>query len=140
MNPQSIALFAAPALLLAACTQASQPPQDIAGVDTGRQCFFSSRISGYTSAPNGPNGEKRLIVRTGPREEWLFEVVGSCIDLNFANRIAFDLRGSTSLCTGNRETLLVPSNIASRGMDRCQVRMLGKLLPQGEATTEEDAG
>jgi hypothetical protein len=126
-------------VLLCACTQASDQPQSIGDDDTSRQCFFSSRINGYSSAPNGPNGEKRLTVSTGLREDWLFEVIGSCIDLDFTRRIAFDLRGSSNICTGNRETLLVPSNIGSRGFDRCQVRMLGKLLPQGESATGANA-
>jgi hypothetical protein len=136
MIVRHLAIFSVPSLLLCACTQASDQPQSIGDIDTNRQCFFSSRINGYNSAPNGPNGEKRLTVSTGPREKWLFEVIGPCVDLDFAMRIAFDLRGSSSICTGNRETLLVPSNIGSRGFDRCQARMLGKLLPQDEAATE----
>ncbi|TIX49750.1 DUF6491 family protein [Alteraurantiacibacter aquimixticola] len=136
MIAKKIPALAAMAMLATACAQTDAEPRTIAGVDTERQCFFTNTISGYTSAPDGPDGEERLIVTTGPSDDWLFEVVGPCNDLDFAHRIAFDLRGRSTLCTGQTETLLVPSSIPSSRVERCTVRMLGKVLEEDEATAE----
>ncbi len=133
MNTRNLATLACPAILLAACAQVEDQPQTSASFDTGRQCFFSNTINGYADAPDGPNGEERLTVSTGPRNDWLFEVIGPCIELDFAHQIAFDLRTRSSICTGDRETLLVPSDIGSRGVERCDVRMLGKLVEEDDA-------
>lgn len=114
---------------IAGCTPMDEEPMTYAGVDSSRQCFFTDRINGYGDAPDGPNGEERLIVSTGPNDDWLFEVRGACPDLDFAQQIAFDTRSRISICTGNTETLLVPSTI--RGdFDRCQVRLLGKVTDE----------
>lgn len=139
MNGLNLILLAGSTIALAACAQVEGEPRTSAAIDTSRQCFFSNTINGYGEAPDGPNGEKRLTVSTGPKNDWLFEVIGPCIDLDFAHHIAFDLRTRTSICTGYRETLLVPSNIGARGVERCDVRMLGKLLEEDKAA-EEDAG
>lgn len=126
---KSIPLIAAIAAASAACTQTAEPPRSIAGVDTERQCFFTRSINGYGDAPDGPEGEQRLYIDTGANDRWLFEVSGTCRDLDFAHRIALDTRGLSSVCTGNTETLLVPSAIGSQP-DRCFVRLLGKVSDQ----------
>lgn len=116
------------ALLLGACaaTSADQPETPLA-FDTARQCFFTSQVNGYSEAPDGPNGEERLVVHTGPNDGWLFEAFGStCRDLDFAEGVAFDARTMPSLCTGTTETLLVPR--AGGGVERCSVRLLGKVI------------
>ncbi len=139
MIASRIAALAGPLVLLAACTQADQEPRAMAGLDTSRQCFFTSSINGFNNAPDGPNREERLTVSTGPRDDWLFEVIGPCIELDFAEDIAFAPRTRPSLCTGDRETLLVPSTMSSRGFERCQVRLLGRLLPEEDDAAGESA-
>lgn len=116
------------ALLAAGCTSGapSEPEAQIA-FDTSRQCFFTSSINGYGDAPDGPDGAERLVVSTGPRDDWLFEAIGPCHELDFAEQIALDTGPSTSVCTGHIETLLVPSTIPGN-VDRCQVRLLGKVI------------
>lgn len=122
---------AALALGTAGCMQTSDEPEAQITFDTERQCFFTSSINGYGDAPDGPDGEDRLVVKTGVRNEWLFESFGPCPELDFAQAIAFAPRTSTSICTGQTETLLVPSAIRGE-FDRCQVRMLGKVIePSG---------
>lgn len=120
------------ALTLAACAAApASEPQAPLAFDTSRQCFFTSQVNGYSDAPDGPNGEERLVVHTGPHDGWLFEAFGNtCHDLDFAQGVAFDPRAMPSLCTGASETLLVPR--ASGGpLERCPVRLLGKVIEGG---------
>lgn len=114
------------AAAVASCAPIDKEPISYAGIDQSRQCFFISSINGYSDAPDGPNGEERLIVSTGPNDDWLFQVWGPCHELDFAEQIAFDPRTRSSICTGNTETLLVPTSISSQP-DRCQVRLLGKV-------------
>lgn len=121
-------LLAAPlALALGACAAtAPDTPEAPLAFDTSRQCFFTSQVNGYSEAPDGPGGEERLVVHTGPNDGWLFEAFGStCQDLDFAEGVAFDQRTMPSLCTGASETLLVPR--AGGGIERCPVRLLGKI-------------
>lgn len=115
------------ALASAGCMPADAEPEAQVAFDTERQCFFLSNVNGYSDAPDSPEGRERLVVHTGPRDEWLFEAFGSCPELDFAQGIAFDPRASTSICTGQTETLLVPSAMSDR-FDRCQVRLLGKVI------------
>jgi hypothetical protein len=118
---------AALALATTGCTQATAEPEAQISFDTERQCFFASTVNGFGDAPDGPDGEDRLVVKTGVRDDWLFESFGPCPELDFAQAIAFAPRTRTSICTGQTETLLVPSSISGQ-FDRCQVRLLGKVI------------
>lgn len=132
MNRLHLTLAAsALALTLGACaaTTTDEPEAPVA-FDTTRQCFFTSQINGFSNAPDGPNGEERLVVHTGPNDSWLFEAFGnSCNDLDFAQGVAFDPRTMTSMCTGTTETLLVPRP-GGGPAERCSVRLLGKVIEQ----------
>ncbi len=123
---------------LAGCAPMEAEPMSYAGVDTSRQCFFTDSINGYGDAPDGPNGEERLIVSTGPSDDWLFEVRGACPDIDYAQQIAFDTNSRISICTGNTETLLVPTTLGN-GLDRCQVRLLGKVTDESLLSGSEGA-
>lgn len=111
---------------LAGCTQVEEEPVAVAGLDTAHQCFFTRNINGYSAAPDGPRGQERVYIETGVNDRWLFEVYGSCPELDWAQQIALDTRSRSSICTGATETLLVPSYFEGR-MDRCAVRLLGKM-------------
>ena len=120
----------AAAATLAACTQTSGEPEPIAGVSSERQCFFVRSVNGYSEAPDGPNGEERLTVSTGPNSDWLLETFGPCLDLDWSFQIAIDTRfAGSNLCTGDTTTIVVPRT-ASGVPDRCMARVLGKLLPE----------
>ncbi|GEM_PF-1090762 len=128
------AALVAAALGLAACAPMEGPEADeydasLANIDTSRACFFTREINGYSNAPNGPRSQERLYVRTGVREEWLLETIGSCPELDFSRMIALDTRSRISVCTGDVETLLVPDAFGDR-VDRCQVRVLGRVIEQ----------
>lgn len=95
-----------------------------------RDCFFLSEVNGFNNAPDGPDGEDRIYVDTGPSEIYLFETFGSCSDLRFAEGIGFDQNGPGTICRGIDVDLIVPSSIGPR---RCPVRMIRKLTPEEEA-------
>lgn len=126
--------IAVAALACAACTPVEGEPEPIAGLSTERQCFFTSQINGYGDAPGGAG--ERLYVNTGPNDRWLFETFGPCTELDWAFRIALDTGPSSSLCTGDTATLIVPRSLAGRP-DRCSVRLLGKMT---EAPRERGGG
>ena len=130
MSRLLITLAASTAVLaLASCAQVEREPEAAVAFDTSRQCFFTNSINGYSDAPDGPNGEERLIIHTGPNDSWLFEAFGnSCNELDFATGVALDTGTRTSLCTGATETLIVPR--PGGPPDRCSVRLLGKVIEQ----------
>lgn len=113
-------------LALSGCAQADSEPEAQVLYDTSRQCFFTSQINSYSEAPDSPEGRDRVIVHTGPNDSWLFESFGPCSELDFAQAIALDTDSRTSICTGSMETLIVPR--FGGPADRCQVRLLGKVI------------
>lgn len=120
------------ALAVAACAPVARPGADeydatLANVDTDRACFFTREINGYSNAPESPKGRDRLYISTGVSERWLLETWGSCPELDFSLAVGLDARGSTSICTGQMETLVVPSSIPDT-LDRCPVRVVGRVI------------
>ncbi|RIV85737.1 hypothetical protein D2V07_10395 [Aurantiacibacter zhengii] len=121
-------------LAIAACAPMEQPGADeydttLANVDTDRACFFTREINGYSNAPESPRGRDRLYIATGVSERWLLETWGSCPELDFSLAVGLDARGSTSICTGQMETLVVPSAIPDT-LDRCPVRVVGRVIEE----------
>lgn len=116
---------------LAACTpveetEISAQDATLAGLDTSRACFQKRQINGYANASDGSAVNERIVLDVSIGESWLLETAGACPDLDFSRRLALDTVGSTSVCTGDLETLLVPSDISGVA-DRCPVRVLGRL-------------
>ena len=127
-----IALAAGTALGLAACAPmdepaSSEPDAVLASLDTERACFFQRDVNGYSNAPESANGNDRIWIDTGVRERFLVEAFGTCPELDFSQQIGFETRGAISVCTGDQETLLVPSAIPG-GTERCPVRVLGRQM------------
>ncbi len=121
-------------LTIVACAPVEQPGADeydatVANVDTGRACFFTREINGFSNAPEAPEGRDRLYISTGVSERWLLETWGSCPELDFSLAVGLDARGSTSICTGQMETLVVSSSIPDT-LDRCPVRVLGRVIEE----------
>lgn len=119
---------------LAACAPVEDPGTDaydptLANIDTSRACFFTRQITGFFSAPASPNRNERVYLTTGVNERWLLETWGSCPDLDFSHTVGLDVSGSTSVCTGQIETLLVPSSVSGQ-VDRCSVRVLGRVIEE----------
>jgi len=107
--------------LVAACTTTDDSASSAAA--DGRQCFFPSQVTGFTSAGRG-----QIHVHTGPRQVFLFETMGPCPDLDFSESLGFDHRGSSMICSGLDVTLVIPSPTV--GPRRCPVRMIRKLTEE----------
>ena len=122
-------------LALAACApmdEAGTQGYDatLANVDTTRACFFEREVNGYANAPEGPGGRDRLYISTGIDERWLLETWGPCPELDFSLAVQLDVRGAGNICTGESHTLVVPSSIGG-GAERCEVRVLGRVMEPG---------
>lgn len=140
MRKVAIPIFALSAMAATAAISACAPVEGDASASAGeserRQCFFTREIDGYADAPDGPDGERRFYIETSRDENWLFETIGSCHDLDFTTQIALDTRGMSSVCTGHTETLLVPSPTGTR---RCSVRVLSRMTDDERDAAKEAA-
>ena len=87
-------------------------------------------MTGFRKAPDRDGYSDRILVDVGVNDTYLFETLGSCSDLDYAETIGFDQHGSGTICQGIDVTLVVPSPIGER---RCAVRMIRKLSEVEEA-------
>jgi hypothetical protein len=126
---RSAILSVTAAAVLAGCTTTTPDPER----ENGRQCFFSSSVSGFRNAPRSESGSERIYVDVGVRDTYLFEVFGTCRDLDFSNQIALVSRGgSSTICRGIDVDLLVPRP-GFGSPDRCPVQMIHKLTAEERA-------
>lgn len=114
---RTVAVVAAAVLVASAAPAKEAPPAGKAP----RECFQLASVSGYTHAKNN-----RVYISTGPRETYLFQTLGPCPDLDWAESIALDPATAGPICTGLDVDLIVPSTI---GPHRCPVSMIRKLAP-----------
>jgi hypothetical protein len=112
-------MLAATPLAASLLIAATAPAEKGGGAITTRQCFRLSEVSGYSHAR-----DNRLYVHTGPNETYLFETMGPCPELNWAENIALDPTTAAPICAGIDLDLIVPSAIGPR---RCPVSMIRKL-------------
>lgn len=87
-----------------------------------RTCFHASNVSGFR-APD----DKTVYVRVGVRDIYQMEMMGSCPQIDWAEKIGIRTRGSEFICSGLDADLISPTSI---GPQRCPVRMLRKLSPE----------
>lgn len=130
----NVATAATLVLAMAACAPVDTPEPDeydatLANLDTSRACFFTREVNGYSNAPESSAGRERIYIDTGVNERWLLETLATCPELDFSHQVALDTRTATSVCTGNLETILVPS-VTPGEVDRCPVRVLGRVLEE----------
>ncbi len=124
-------LGAALMLGISGCAPMDAPETDaddalLAQLDTSQACFTQREVRGYSRAPDGSGGRERIFLDTGANERFLLETVGACPDLDFSLRIALGQRTIGSVCTGDLETLVIPSAIPQEFAD-CPVRVLGRV-------------
>lgn len=116
MTLPALALVAA--AVVSGCTGEERPAQ-ASSASEDRSCFWPSQVSGFTDA-----GREQVYVQTGPNDVYLFQIFGTCPDLNFTETLALKTRGTGMVCSGLDVDLIVPSTI---GPQRCPVRMIRKL-------------
>ncbi|WAT17651.1 DUF6491 family protein [Aurantiacibacter sp. MUD11] len=131
MHKLTLLLAPLAVLATAACVYDGQEePEPIANLSTERECFFVSQVNGYNEAPDGPRGD-RLYVRTGVRDRFLLETLGTCPDLDWSWQIGIDPNHQSAVCTGDVVDLVIPRTAGGRP-DRCSARVLGKMIEEDE--------
>jgi hypothetical protein len=116
--------WAVPIALLACGGAAPHPAgaADAPGAKPQRQCFWPNAVNGFTAID-----DRTVDVQVGANDVYRMELFAPCPDVDWAERLAFDHRGSTMICTGLDVTVIAPSTI---GPQRCAVRNLRKLTPE----------
>lgn len=114
---RTVVVVAAAALVASAAPAKETPPAGSAP----RECFQLAAVSGYSHAKGN-----RVYISTGPSETYLFQTMGPCPDLDWAENIGLDPATAGPICTGLDVDLIVPSTIGPR---RCPVSMIRKLAP-----------
>ena len=104
--------------LVAACTE-TEPPATAAAEGGGRQCFRPEQVNGFN-----PEGDDIVYLRVGANDVYRAEILGTCPDIDFSQRIAIRSRGTNWVCQGMDAELIVPGPL---GLDRCPVTSLRKL-------------
>jgi hypothetical protein len=89
-----------------------------------RSCFYRSQVNGFQNVRENKRGSDSVIVTVGANRKYLFETLGSCPDIDWANGIGFDQNGPGQICDGLDVTLVVPTTIGPR---RCAVKMIRQL-------------
>ena len=119
----SLAVFAL-GLAGAATTPKAEPARQ------PRQCFWARDVHNFAYVAPGT-----VNLRVGIRDVYQLTLFGPCSEMDFANSVGFDTRGSSSVCDGLGIELIVPSTL---GPERCPVRSLRRLsqdevaaLPRG---------
>lgn len=87
-----------------------------------RQCFWTRQADGFAA-----QDDRTVNVRVGARDVYQFQMMGSCPDIDWNQRIALVSRGGDSICTGLDAEIVTRSPI---GPMRCPVSHIRKLTPE----------
>lgn len=115
-----------PAVLAAALSvgcSASPAPNAQAASSAGRQCFLASQVNSFHAIDRDT-----VIIRVGASRNYQLEILGTCPDINWSNRIGVrSTGGSNWVCQGMDAELIVP---AATGFDRCPVLGVQAITPE----------
>lgn len=110
------------AALATGCT-ANPGPSAQAASRAGGQCFLASQVNSFHAVD-----KDTVIVRVGASQNYQLEILGTCPDINWSNRIAVrSTGGSNWVCQGLDAELIVP---AATGFDRCPVLGVQAISPE----------
>lgn len=118
-----ILALAAVTVTVAACTPNQAPGGQVAAGTSGRQCFLASQVNSFH-----PIDRDTVLVRAGASTYYQLDILGTCLDIDWSNRIGIRSTGGGSwVCRGQDAELLVPS---PSGFDRCPVLGVRLLTPE----------
>lgn len=109
-------------LLLSAVSTATVASAAAPAAKASRQCFWTHSVNGFTAVD-----DRTVNLRVGVKDVYQLELLGPCPDVNWAETIAIQSRGSSTICSGLDATIISPSTI---GPQRCAVRNVRKLTPE----------
>jgi len=122
-----LALAASAAVLTLSATAANA-----AGKAPSRdQCFWTRNANGFAA-----QDEHTVNIRVNARDVYQFEMLGTCPDIDWNQRIALISRGSSNICSGMDAEIVTHSPI---GPQRCPVRSVRKLTPEEVAALPRKA-
>ena len=110
--------FAAAALGLAAALS-FQPPA--ATASPSRDCFNVDSVSGFQA-----DDDDAIYVTVGASRTYQLEVLGSCPNVDWTQRVGLQTRGSSIVCTGMDVDLVVPQDGMGPPL-RCAVKAVRRL-------------
>lgn len=87
-----------------------------------RQCFWTRSINGFNAVD-----DTHVNLRVGVKDVYQLELLQPCHDIDWADKIAIQSRGSSWICSGLDATVIAPSPI---GPQRCMVKTVRKLSPE----------
>lgn len=91
-----------------------------------RQCFWTNSVDGFRAV-----NDRIVNVGVGVKDVYQLELLSACPDVDWAETIAIQSRGSSMICSGLDATIITPSTI---GPQRCAVRNVRKLTPEEVAS------
>lgn len=126
-----LAALAASAAALAGCAQRGGSAGAQAAAADGRQCFYAEQVNGFRAV-----SDELVYVSVGANDVYAFELLGSCPQIDWAQRIGVISRGGSWVCSGLDATLVAP---APTGPLRCPVSTVRKLSPAETAALPASA-
>lgn len=105
-----------------ACTQGASAPGAQSAAARGGQCFSASQVNSFHAVD-----DRTVEVTVGTRRMYELQIVGTCPEIDWTQRIALRSRsGSSWVCSGMDAEILVPS---PSGLERCPVVGVRQLSP-----------
>jgi hypothetical protein len=118
MNTHVALAAGAAALLALTATTASAAEK----APNGRQCFWARNADSFAA-----QDDHTVNVRVGVRDVYQFDLLGSCPDIDWNQRIALISRGGSNICSGLDAEIVTRSPI---GPQHCAVTHMRKLTPE----------
>ena len=118
---QPFAIAAALLTLGSACAADTEgsAPTTAAAERGGRQCFRPQDVNGFN-----PQGDDVVFLRVGANDVYRAEILGTCPDIDYSQRVAIRSRGTSWVCQGMDAEFVVPGPL---GLDRCPITSIRKL-------------
>ena len=109
-----------PALMLVTACAETAGPSSAASEAGARSCFRPAEVNGFN-----PQGDDVVYLRVGANDVYRAEILGTCTDIDFANRVAIRSRGGGSwICQGLDAEFIVPG---PGRVESCPITSLRKL-------------
>ena len=109
-----------PALALVAACADTASPSSAASAAGAQQCFRPAQVNGFN-----PQGDDVVYLRVGASDIYRAEILGTCTDIDFAQRVAIRSRGGGSwICQGMDAEFIVPG---PGRVESCPITSLRKL-------------
>ena len=124
-SPRNVALVALLSMAsLSACVADEGEPGTATAAATqgGRQCFRPGDVNSFS-----PVGDDVVYLRVGANRWFRAEILGTCPDIDYSQRVAIRSRGTNWVCQGMDAEFFVPGPL---GVDRCPITSVRRLTDE----------